>query len=315
MNPLKILAITDNRPGHQKQTEGVINALSDLTPVEIQHCVAGIDLISNLKNWCAAAKSIIFPAPTESGRFDIVMGAGSHTHAHILRLGRTYGSKKIICMSPAPGLDCLFDLCFVPNHDNVQPKKNFFFTIGPPNLSVNLDGHDKKKGLILIGGIDKKSHKWNSNNIFHMVKTICEKEGHIQWTLSTSPRTPEDIETLLFNYSMENEHINFFKYTDTPEGWIEKAYAANHHVWVTADSISMVYEALSSGCNVGLIPVDWKTDNKFARSEVTLVSKKYVTSYEKWLKTNCYTHTNRSLNEAKRCAEAILQKWWPERLR
>ncbi len=298
-----------------KQTEGVIKALSDLTPIETQHYVVGIDLISDLRSWCAAVKSIVFPVSNKSSRFDMVIGAGSHTHADIIRLGKTYGSKKIICMSPTPGLDRLFDLCFVPDHDSVQPKKNFFFTIGPPNLSVNLEGHDTSKGLILIGGIDKKSHQWNSNHIFQMVKTICEEEDHIQWTLSTSPRTPEDMETLLYNYSLENKHIHFFRYTDTPKGWIEKAYAANHYVWVTADSISMVYEALSSGCNVGLIPVDWKTDNKFSRSEVKLVSKKHVTSYDKWLKTNCYNHKNRSLNEAKRCAKAILKKWWPERLR
>lgn len=250
----------------------------------------------------------------ESKGPDIVIGTGSHTHATVIRMSIPHDSKKIICMSPPTGLGFLFDLCFIPEHDQIPPKNNDFFTTGPPNLSKNMRGHDANKGLILIGGIDPKSHNWNSVTIFNFIKTIIDQERKIQWTISTSPRTPEDIEQLLFNASKELKFA-FFPFSQTAKYWLEKQYAENKHVWVTADSMSMVYEAISAGCSVGLIPIEWKNpNNKFSKSEKNLVSKGYVTSYEKWLTDKNFPTRNHDLNEAKRCAVEILKRWWPERL-
>ncbi len=314
MKSLKILAVTDNRPGHVKQTEAILRSLSDLTPVDIKYMRVDCDLKSDLKNWGFAIISMFRQSKKQSKGPDIVIGTGSHTHATVIKMSMTHGSKKIICMSPPTGFGFLFDLCFIPEHDMVPPKNNYFFTTGPPNLSKNLNGHDTHKGLILIGGIDPKSHNWNSIKIFDSVKTIIDKERKVQWTISTSPRTPEDMEQLLFTGSKDRK-IAFFPYSQTPKYWLERQYAENKYVWVTADSMSMIYEAISAGCSVGLIPIEWKnSNNKFANSEKNLISKGYVASYEKWMRSRVSPNQGNDLNEAKRCAVEILKRWWPERL-
>lgn len=315
MKPLNITAVLDGRPGHEKQTKGVIKALTELTPVNVKYVEIDSVFISDIKAWSAALGSLLNKKPIDDKKVDIIIGTGSHTHPHVIRLGKKYAAKKSICMSPAPGMLKFFDLCFVPEHDGINPRENIFFTTGPPNVSENLKCHEPDKGLILLGGIDRKSHEWNSEKIFYYVKSIITKDSTIKWTISTSPRTPEDIEKLLIDYAEGKEGINFFKYSKTPRGWVEKEYSINSNVWVTADSMSMVYEALSAGCSVGIIPIEWKNKNgKFARSEKNLVSRNIVTPYEKWLSERRLARGSKALNEAKRCAEEVLRKWWPERL-
>ncbi len=59
---------------------------------------------------------------------------------------------------------------------------------------------------------------------------------------------------------------------------MEEQYDKNKVVWVTADSISMIYEALTAGCRVGIFPMQWRKEKgKFKRNEDLLLEKKLVT--------------------------------------
>ena len=314
MDSLKILAVTDSRPGHVKQTEAVIRSLSEVTQIEVdyRHVTGGIE--QEILNWGEAIASILKHPRKRSQGPDIVIGTGSHTHATVIHMGNRHGAKKIICMSPPTGLGFLFDLCFIPEHDHIAPCNNYLFTVGPPNLSKNRGNHDSQKGLILIGGIDTKSHHWNSEKIVDAVNAIIDRTPGIQWTVSTSPRTPETIEKQL-SKDLEFRKSIFAPYHQTPKNWIESQYSDSAYVWVTADSMSMVYEAITAGCRVGLIPVEWKKrDNKFAISEKRLIGRQYVTSLEEWLRERTFPIQQREINEADRCATEILRRWWPERL-
>ena len=113
------------------------------------------------------------------------------------------------------------------------------------------------------------------------------------------------------------EQVKFFRSEDTPKGWIEEQYALNKTVWVTADSISMVYEALNGGCSVGILPVEWlKQDNKFVRSLAMLREKKMIVEFDDWQTGNQLPEPPaETFHEAWRCAREILRRWWPERLR
>ncbi len=73
------------------------------------------------------------------------------------------------------------------------------------------------------------------------------------------------------------------RFADTGPGWIEERYAECLKVWVTADSMSMVYEALSAGCRVGLLPVRWKAEkNKFRRSAEYLIENGLAVPFSAW---------------------------------
>jgi mitochondrial fission protein ELM1 len=246
---------------------------------------------------------------------DIVIGTGSHTHAVVIELGKLHSARTVICMSPSFPLKRFFDLCCVPEHDGVTPARNILETVGPPNLSVNQNRHDAGKGLILVGGVDEKSHIWNSDDILRHIEKIIEKDCQIKWVISSSPRTPEDMEKKLLILSNRYKEVNFLKFSDTQSGWIEKQYSVNQTVWVTADSMSMVYEALSAGCTVGIIPVEWKKEKgKFVRSERKLIENKIVTHYAEWLNSSGLMRSGGNLNEAQKCAREILKRWWIERL-
>ncbi len=192
--------------------------------------------------------------------------------------------------------------------------KNVFLTVGPPVVSEAKGAHAHQKGLLLIGGVDKKSHHWDLDLLRAQVYTILERKAFMQWTISSSPRTPANTMLMLRKVAADNPNVTFFTSKETPQGWIEKVYAECRIVWVTADSISMVYEALSSGCSVGLLPVQWKRKNcKFQRSVNFLIETKRVITHQMWM-TGHPMLQGAVLNEAKRCAKEILRRWWPDRL-
>jgi hypothetical protein len=103
------------------------------------------------------------------------------------------------------------------------------------------------------------------------------------------------------------------RFADTGPGWIEERYAECLKVWVTADSMSMVYEALSAGCRVGLLPVRWTAEkNKFRRSAEYLIENGLAVPLSAWPAGGEGERPEREpLNEAKRCAEEIVKRWLP----
>jgi uncharacterized protein len=75
--------------------------------------------------------------------------------------------------------------------------------------------------------------------------------------------------------------------------------------------MSMVYEALSAGCHVGILPVVWKRkNNKFSRSEMYLLEHGLVVSFQDWREGTAQWKLHEPLNEAGRCAEEIMRKWF-----
>ncbi|MDI6797472.1 MAG: ELM1/GtrOC1 family putative glycosyltransferase, partial [Desulfatibacillaceae bacterium] len=98
-------------------------------------------------------------------------------------------------------------------------------------------------------------------------------------------------------------------------GWVEEQYAQSRHAWVTADSVSMVYEALSAGCLTGIIPVHWKKPgSRLARSILLVENKGIALSFSKWEKNPLSWPQATKLDEAGRCAREILRRFFPQRL-
>lgn len=308
---MRVAIFLDGRPGHEKQTLGIVSALSDYTEITEKEIIVPPNsfkrqvtdywnyFIGRSEKYCH-----------ELAGYDLYIGTGTATHLPMLMCKRRHNVPIVTCMTPSPILVKKFDLCFVPRHDGVQERNNFFFTIGPPNLSKSGDKHQDNNSLILIGGVDQKSHHWNTAEVETQLEKLVANDDKMQWTISTSPRTPQDTTERIENLSENNPNIHFFRFEETPKGWIEKEYSRNKTVWVTADSMSMVYEALSSGCNVGILPVHWKKKtSKFIRSENYLLDKKIVVSLDDWLAKRSHWSLREPLNEAKKCAEEILRRW------
>jgi mitochondrial fission protein ELM1 len=324
MKSLAIVVFFDGRLGHEKQTTGILQALADITPVEvISEKIVDPSALHTLKNWTDyLLSSRLSSREKDDQRLDLIIGTGTHTHIPMLLLKKEYCStgssdpRVVTCMTPELSLLNKLDLCCIPQHDEPALKQNVFETIGPPNTVKFSGRHDADKGLIMVGGEDPKSHTWDSRTIAAKISNIINSEPEKIWTVTSSPRTPAETCHILEEMADSLPTVSFYRSTSTPAGWVEEQYAANLTVWVTADSMSMIYEALTAGCSVGILPVQWKkTANKFQRSIDYLAAKKMVVEYENWLAGDkAETAGMQPLNESRRCAEEILRRWWPERL-
>ncbi len=315
MNPLSVVAFMDGRPGHEKQTKGVLAAMTRMTSLDVTfHPVSPGFFFTGLKGWVRFIATGLIP-PKKMSPVDLIVGTGTHTHISMLERKRRSGGRAVTCMSPCLLLIRQMDLCLIPEHDGRQPGGNIFITIGPPNTSTSKGMHSPDKGLILVGGVDPKSHRWSTRLILSQIRTLFETDPHIIWTLSSSPRTPKTTVDALEQLAAAEPKVRFFSSESTPPGWIENQYDTNDRVWVTADSISMVFEALSAGCRVGILPVEWKQGrNKIKRSVDYLVDHGWVTPFHRWTSHKEMPAPGTHLDEATRCAKEILRRWWPDRL-
>ena len=321
MKPLSIVVFQDGRPGHEKQTNGLVQAVSAITPVKPADTeVVQPSAMNLIISWLQYLFSSIVPfGPGRNDRSaDLVIGTGAHTHLPMLLFKKNCiaAPRIVTCMSPGALLLKRFDLCCIPRHDEPVRRDNIFTTLGPPNNVAFSTSHIPDRGLILVGGTDNKSHTWNSRSLVQKITSIIERDHAVTWTLASSPRTPADTCQLLDETAAGMQKVSFFRSTETEAGWVEEQYALNAKVWVTGDSMSMIYEALTAGCSVGILPVQWKQrHNKFQTSIDLLAAKELVIEYDKWLAGAAMNPLSQvPLNEAHRCAEEILRRWWPDRL-
>lgn len=313
---LRVIAVLDGRPGHEKQTRGIISNLKQSIDVEVTEIdTSKHKLIDRYKNYCLLLVPQRLQIQQKDIQADIAIGTGSRTHAILLLLRRRYNIPVYTCMTPPFVIRSCFTCCFVPEHDSTPRRSNIFYTLGAPNCSVDKQQHDPEQGLVLLGGIDTASHIWNDEQIADMVRMVIEKSANIHWTISSSPRTPDKTIVKIGQITKRHDNVEFFHYKDTPAGWIERQYEKCKTVWVTSDSISMLYEALSAGCNVNIFPMQWKRNSsKFKKNEDILLNKRRVRSYQEWLEGGYGTTYNEHLNEAQRCADQILRTCRPKSL-
>ncbi len=310
-NHMKIGAFFDGRPGHEKQTRGILDRLAERIDVEITAVqLARLPALVQAADWL---QYCFWRRQSPEGRLqqcDLLIGTGTHTHLPMLQAKKNCHVPVVTCMTPSSLLQKRFDLIFSPQHDGVETDENVFITVGPPNPNRDLGHHLDDHVLVLCGGIDPKSHTWSDENILNGIAGLLGRDPQKKYIVSSSPRTPARTSLNIRLLAEKHGNVAFFDYHDTPSGWIEKQYNQCRQVWVTADSISMVYEALSSGCQVGIIPVQWrKRQSKFQRSEKFLRESGFTLDLKTYLQGEDFPINTKTLNEAERCAEEIVRRF------
>lgn len=309
-----VVVVVDGRPGHEKQSFGIVQALENR--ITVRKTVIDISKRGFWPQFKAytqllfSSKVTDLPLPETA---DLVIGTGTRTHSTVLNIKRHFQIPAITCMTPGRHLRNFFDICFVPEHDGVRKRKNYFFTYGAPNNCVNKKQHEESRGLILLGGVDENSHTWDSQTIELKISKIISQKTNVHWVISSSPRTPQVTVDGIRKITNNADNVTFFDYKETHKGWIEEQYNQCATVWVTSDSISMLYEALSSGCNVNIIQMPWKkSSSKFKKNEDLLLEKSLVIPFSSWERGVKELPVLSQLNEAQRCADYILQTCWPK---
>ena len=283
LNPLHIWRMIDGKPGHEKQSLGLVQALAKLQNVNCHEIKVGDSGLKNFFDYCFARfkEGINLPPP------DLLIGAGHRTHLPMLAARRAFGGKSIVLMKPSLPYS-FFDMCLIPMHDNPPKRANILPTIGALN-TLGLDGQHPKapsSHLILIGG-PSPHYIWDNQNIItQIVQLVTNKPSCTEhWTLTTSPRTPESFLEELEKKKITN--IKVHKFEDTEPGWVEKKLLTSENAWVTPDSVSMTYEALSAGCKVCVLDLqETKKNDKVVRNISLLKEDGYIIDYKMFAAKN-----------------------------
>jgi mitochondrial fission protein ELM1 len=294
-----IWRIHDHKPGHANQTRGLVRALSSLVDVECHN----IPVASRWQTW-AWWLGRRFPPGNNLPRPNLIVGAGHETHMAVLAARRAHGGKSIVLMKPSLPLR-LFDLCIVPQHDSASGA-NVIGTRGVLNVIEPSMAKQPGQGLLLIGGPAANSG-WDNEAMIEQVLAVAKGQSSSKWTLTTSRRTPQEFVPLLSEACPAN--LTIVPCEQTGPAWVPQELARAAQVWVSEDSVSMVYEALTSGAAVGLLSVPSKRSGRVARGMNQLQQGGWVTSFRDWDRATPLPSPPARLHEARRCAELICERY------
>ncbi|MFN3595388.1 MAG: ELM1/GtrOC1 family putative glycosyltransferase, partial [Thiobacillaceae bacterium] len=112
---LTLWRLIDGKPGHEKQSLGLAQALQRLAAARWYdvrvHGTAFASVRAALQ-WALRR----FPAGHGLPAPDLILAAGHATHLPALAARRAYGGRIVVLMRPSLPL-ALFDLCLIPAHD------------------------------------------------------------------------------------------------------------------------------------------------------------------------------------------------------
>jgi mitochondrial fission protein ELM1 len=270
-----LLIVSDGRKGHENQSVALAKYLG--MPYEIVRVdaafvgskllgYAGDKLNVRLKNFVLEQE-----IPPQS--YAAVIGTGSSTYYAVKYLAKVYDARSIVTMLPR-GYRYDFDLIFAQRHDNPPRRENIIEI--PANFAyVEPQGIYQPYGRavgIVIGG-DNGVFTFDKKHLRAQLDRIVALYSGYEIAVTTSPRTPGEIEELVASYGFDYEVI----YSQKAVNPIPDFLARCERVFITADSTSMISEAVSFGeASVEILPLQSTKPNKFERFIAQLESEGYL---------------------------------------
>ena len=294
--PLALLILSDGKPGHRNQSLGLAEALARQVPAH--HRVIELPALPRGKKILQALRIARENAP------DWIIATGHGTHLAALVLSRLLHCRSIILMKPS-WPTALFDACLIPRHDLIGKStgRNIISTTGALNR-ITATREKLAKGLILIGG-DSREFTCEPDALRDAISHIV-KDDSIDWHVTDSRRSPAG-----FLASLAHLPITLHPHQTTGPDWLPQQLGESRIAWVTCDSVSMIYESLSSGAHVGLLPMKpLQPASKIQNAIAQLERDGRVTTLSDFRQTGSMK-TSAPLAEADRCAKILLEKFPP----
>ncbi|ATO18671.1 nucleoside-diphosphate sugar epimerase [Acinetobacter sp. LoGeW2-3] len=270
---MHIVYVSDGKAGHRSQALGLYKAMQRQSETGVTFEEASIENLPIFSLIFSLGKSqyaALQHAP------DYIFGVGSHTQLRVLLLGKVFSEAKTVILMKPNFPFSWFDHVVIPEHDGVPEKDNVILTQGALNPIVNERRHQEKRILIALGGSSKR-HQWNDEKVLAVIEQIIENNFECELVLTTSRRTPKAFLSVLKAKSY-GKKLQIFPVEQTPRGWIFEEMQKAEAVWVTEDSVSMIYEALTAGCKVGVIEIDRLKEDRITQSVNKLGELKLISS-------------------------------------
>lgn len=309
--PIRLWILHDHKPGHTSQLHGLANRIVTLGEVPGQVEVRWVDATLLKATWLDWVMKR-WPESDFSEPPDIVTGAGSASHVLILLARRVFGCMASVIMRPSIPL-FLYDAAIVPRHDRPPVRNNILITRGVMNTLLPRPADAQPTAhTMLIGGISKH-FEWSSPQIIEQIKIVLNAAPDVQWVITSSRRTPEDFRPLLLAEKLPQ--VQFYSHNETPRGWLPEQLRQSAQVWVTPDSVSMVYEAITSGAATGLFSLEPLQHGRIHEGLDEILALKLYTPFESWQTSRQLPPPREQLWEAERGARWLLEMYtrWRKR--
>lgn len=296
---MNILILSDGKMGHLNQSIAFAKHLgAHYEIVHVRFTCKVCKLLSYLLDQCNIYTPKLFTlGDTLDKKFDLIVCAGSSTYYAAKTLSKMLGIKSVTMMLPQ-SYRYDFDIIFAQSHDH-PPKQANIITI-PANFSyVEPKGlfTPKNKSIGVIIGGNNAHFKMDKERIKHQLDFIFETYKGYEIAVTTSPRTPKEIEELLKSYPFSYSVI-------FSQNKINPIADFLHHcevVFITIDSTSMISEAISYGISyVEILPLSENKNNKFFTLAQNLENEGYVHLYD-----NSLGHKNKKI-DFKHYAQKVL---------
>lgn len=296
---MKLLILSDGKPGHLNQSLGIAERMAEMTEVEyalveIRHKSKLRDdllrVLMRLLGWAPIPRLLArlllsWSLTPESAaeipvneRFDVILSTGSSVAPVNLLLKGLIGGRSIVSLRPSPTGIAWFDLVILPRH--LWPRlrrRNVFRAVGVPNRVTPVSIRKLREKIeremkirprprigVLMGGEDRyyTIRIGTARKLIDTLRTICrDLDGELY--LTTSRRTPNEVERMLDEGLSTEPTCRMLVLAGRGKGDVKDAVpmilAMCDLVIVTEDSLSMVSEAASSGKKVIILKIDRKT--------------------------------------------------------
>ena len=284
--PPHFLIVSDGKKGHENQSLGLVKAL-------LRRVQGSYEITSSTT------------METISKRPIAVVAAGHRTHLTLLRLGWRYRCPTVVIMKPSLPTR-LFAHCFIPEHDLLHKKtpQNVTLTKGALNSIPEEIPTKNKEGLLMLGG-PSKHFQWQEDVLQNAIEAIVEGQNTLSWTVGDSRRTPEGTLTRL-QERLSGRDLTFVAHQAASGDWLRNNLLAAQEAWITPDSTSMLFEALTAGCRVGTFPLI-PNDTRLSAAHEKLISEDWITPYNQALDSQPLPPLQNQLHETARCAELLLR--------
>ncbi len=277
----RMLILSDGRAGHENQSVALAKHLGMAYDIcRVKPRFGWSKAVALLLDRAGVKLAGLFHVenPPQSV-YNYVVGAGSTTYYPIKVLAKKLDAKSVAMMLPK-GFRYDFDLILAQGHDD-PPKQPNIKTL-PVNLSyVQPQGIFQKAQKPVVGiviGGENDAYTMSKGRIEAYLDEIAAryKQSH-SIAVTTSPRTPQQIEALVASYGFDYTLI----YSERQENPIPDFLAAAEVVFVTADSTSMISEAVSFGEGaVIVLPLEAQKESKHQNFIEMLERGEYLHIYD-----------------------------------
>lgn len=263
----KALILTDGKAGHENQSKALARALG------LEYEIAAVRFKSRFHK----ALSYLFDKIGVNARWlwefspdardvsdlkngglkpAVVIGTGSGTFHPAKSLARSLGVKCAVVLYPRGYRLKSFDCIMAPSFDNPEDLSNViripanlvsndakFYEDGVKAFSERHSKSDKAALAVIIGGPNKCS-TMSADWMKAQLDEIFAKAGDCEKWVTTSRRTPSDVESLVESYPWDYKLI----YSKDHFNPIPAFVALASRLYVTAESTGMLSEAATCGC-------------------------------------------------------------------